>query len=95
LLRSVRLVVRGATPEPAAASTEGTITDLATATTGSRDAFFGDSYLTTPTYDGTVLASGVRIDGPALIEEAFTVVVVPPGAHVTVDEHGNYDLRLR
>lgn len=95
LLRSVRLVVRGATPKPAAATADGTVTDAGDATTGSRDAYFGDGYVATPTYDGPALASGVRVEGPALIEEAFTVVVVPPGADVTVDEHGNYDLRLR
>jgi hypothetical protein len=32
--------------------------------------------------------------GPALIEEPFTVVVVPPGATARLDDLGNYELRL-
>jgi len=32
--------------------------------------------------------------GPAVVQEDFTVVVVPEGARVSLDEHGNYDLTL-
>jgi N-methylhydantoinase A len=41
-------------------------------------------------YDGTLLSVGASIDGPALIEEPFTVVVLPPGARAELDRFGNY-----
>jgi Hydantoinase/oxoprolinase C-terminal domain len=33
---------------------------------------------------------GATVAGPALIEEPFTVVVVPPDATATLDNLGNY-----
>ncbi len=36
------------------------------------------------------LGEGATIDGPALIEEPFTVVVLPPDATATLDGLGNY-----
>jgi N-methylhydantoinase A len=39
----------------------------------------------TPIYDGSVLASGQVIDGPAVIELAYTTVPVPPGQRLTRD----------
>ena len=44
-----------------------------------RPVYFGDEFVDTPVYDGAALGAGAAIDGPALIEEPFTVVVVPPG----------------
>jgi N-methylhydantoinase A len=46
-------------------------------------------------YDGDRLAAGHRIDGPAIIEEAATTVVVPPGYSCTVDKIKNYILSRR
>ena len=36
--------------------------------------------------DGPQLGPGAQITGPALIEEPFTVVVIPPGAAAVLDE---------
>jgi N-methylhydantoinase A/oxoprolinase/acetone carboxylase beta subunit len=41
-----------------------------------------------------VLAPGAHLEGPALVEEPFTVVVVAPGSSLTLDEHGNYDITV-
>jgi N-methylhydantoinase A/oxoprolinase/acetone carboxylase beta subunit len=38
------------------------------------------------------LTPGAEIRGPALIEEPFTVVVVPPGTTARLDELGTYVL---
>ena len=40
-------------------------------------------------------ARAPRSTGPALIEEPFTVVVVPPGATAALDDLGNYDADAR
>lgn len=47
-----------------------------------------------PRYDGEALAAGTRIDGPAIIREATTTVVVYPGSSVEVTALGNYRLEL-
>jgi N-methylhydantoinase A len=47
-----------------------------------------------PRYDGPSLAAGTRIDGPAIIREPTTTVVVYPGSSATVTELGNYLLEL-
>ncbi|HEY7136279.1 MAG TPA: hydantoinase/oxoprolinase family protein [Acidimicrobiia bacterium] len=92
LLRGVRLVARGETPKPGHLAETGTTADAAGARKGSRRAYFGVEFVDTAVYDGTKLAPGATITGPALVEEPFTVVVVPPAWRVMLDELGNYEL---
>ena len=94
VVRGVRVVARGTTPKPDHFAETGTVTDPAQARKGEREAYWGDGYVPTPVYDGGRLGTGVTIDGPALIEEPFTVVVLPPGASATLDATGNYDIRV-
>jgi N-methylhydantoinase A len=94
VVRGIRVIARGRTPKPDHLAELGTVVDLDAARKGTRQAYFGDGFVETPVYDGMVLAPGVDIDGPALIEEPFTVIVVPPGARCTLDELGNFELRL-
>jgi N-methylhydantoinase A len=56
--------------------------------------YFGVDFVDTPTYDGERLGPGAAVDGPALVEEPFTVVVVPPGARCELGAHGCYELTL-
>jgi N-methylhydantoinase A len=90
VLRGVRVVARGRTPKPDHFAEPGTISDAAQALTGSRDAYFGNGFVPTPVFKGAALGPGARVEGPALIEEPFTVVVLPPGATAELDAHGNY-----
>ncbi len=92
LLRSLRLTMVGRTPQPERFATHGETSDAAAARTGSRGAYFGDGFVEAAVYDGPRLAAGAVLDGPALIEEPFTVVVVPPRQRASVDGHGNYDI---
>jgi N-methylhydantoinase A len=94
LVRGVRLVERGLTPKPAVLAQLGTVTDAADARTGQRAVHFGAGIVDTPTYDGSLLGPGAIVEGPALIEEPFTVVVLADGDHARLDEHGNYDIRV-
>jgi N-methylhydantoinase A len=93
LLRGVRLAASGRTPKPDALAVVGTVTDASQARTGARPVWFGDGWVDTPVYDGAALAPGASVDGPALVEEPFTVVVVAPGWTCTLDAAGTYDLR--
>jgi N-methylhydantoinase A/oxoprolinase/acetone carboxylase beta subunit len=94
LLRGVRLVAKGHTPKPPKLAEWGTVSDPEQVRKGTRQVYFGAEYLDTPVYDGSALAPGASIAGPALVEEPFTVVVLPPGSRVALDEHGNYDITV-
>jgi N-methylhydantoinase A len=59
---------------------------------GRRRAYFGTEFVDAPVYDGVVLATGAEVEGPALIEEPFTVVVVPPGSVARLDGQGNFQI---
>lgn len=52
-------------------------------------------YEETPVYDGTKLASGHRLAGPAIIEEPATTVVIPASYVCAVDKVKNYILSRR
>ena len=41
-------------------------------------------------YDGDRLAPGTAVSGPAVILEPTSTLVIDPGAHVRVSEHGTY-----
>jgi N-methylhydantoinase A len=46
-----------------------------------------DDAVDTPIYDRTELPAGARVEGPAIIEQLDSTVVVPPGVVAEVDEH--------
>jgi N-methylhydantoinase A len=94
VLRGVRLVARGRTPKPDHLAEVGTLAVAESARQGSRPAHFGAGFVDAAVYDGASLGVGAEVHGPALVEEPFTVLVVPPGARARVDEQGNYELEL-
>jgi N-methylhydantoinase A len=56
-----------------------------------RPCYFGQSgFLSTKIHKASDLAAGQRIEGPAIVEEATTTLVISPGMHVTVSSLGNY-----
>ncbi len=57
---------------------------------GIRDAYFEDGFLHTGIYRGGELAPGTLIDGPAVIEEDTSTLVVYPGACARVSVGGRY-----
>lgn len=90
VVRGARLMARGETPKP-----EQLAPTVAAATvpTASRPVYFGTDWIDTPVHAGTAVATGTTIVGPALVEEPFTVVVVPPGWSATLADHAAYELR--
>jgi N-methylhydantoinase A len=92
LVRGIRLTARGYTPKPDRLGEAGAVTDPAEAMIACRPAYFGGGFLDTPVYDGSVLGVGATICGPALIEDPFTVVVVPPGSICRLAPHLGYEL---
>jgi N-methylhydantoinase A len=47
-----------------------------------------------PVYRGADLGAGSEIEGPALIEEPLTAIVIPPRAVARVSRYGNYRIRV-
>lgn len=60
-----------------------------------RDCYFGDARaVATPIYKARNIAPGMRITGPAIVEEPTTTLVVYPGMSVTLSAAGNYLLDI-
>lgn len=59
---------------------------------GYRDAIFDQSGkpVSTPIYNGGKLGAGSRIEGPAIIEEVTTTIVIEPGWTSVLHESGSY-----
>ena len=57
---------------------------------GNRQAYFGNGFVKTAVYDGPKLRANQSVKGPAIIEEPFTTIVVPPRWTVKLDKFGNY-----
>lgn len=57
-----------------------------------RGAYFGAEEVQTSIYFGEKLATGAVIEGPAIIEEPTTTIVVYPGANARVSAGGRYVL---
>jgi N-methylhydantoinase A len=59
---------------------------------GERKAYFEESrgYIRTKIYDGDKLRSGNVLEGPCIVEERMTSVVIPPKFKLRVDPYGNY-----
>jgi N-methylhydantoinase A len=92
IVRGVRLTARGHTPKPDHLGEAGTEHDPERARLGSRPVFLGDGWVDAPVYDGSALGVGTTVEGPALVEEPFTVVVVPPGSTCRLADHLAYEL---
>ena len=74
--------------EPSAAGTRVDASDHV-------EAYFKETGLApVPRYDGAALPAGTKIDGPAILREPTTTVVVYPGSSAVVTELGNYLLEL-
>ncbi len=76
-------------------TTEVSGSDASAAIKGQRKAWFGGELQDTQIYDGARLAAGNVIDGPAIIEEATTTVVIPGSYNCTVDNIRGYQLELK
>ncbi len=65
--------------------------NVARALKGSRRAYSpGSGFIETNVYDGRLMLTGDIIEGPGIIEETFTTIVVPDGCTASVDRQGNY-----
>ena len=86
---AVRLVAKGTLPKPPSVPTVKSASKPAPF--GTRPVFFSGirGHIDTPLYRRDVLTSGARVEGPAIIEQLDSTVVLPPGTNsvVTADMH--------
>ncbi len=92
---SLRLVATGVVPkpEPAPSGVRGGTSD---ALVGQRSVYFEEvgGFTGTPVYRRERLPPGVRLAGPAVVEQLDTTVVLPPGTAGDVDAYGNIVMRF-
>ena len=93
ILRGLRIKGIGLTPRPALPRHKRG--RAAGARRGTRKAYFGGRFVATPVFDGSRIGASATVPGPAIIEEAFTTVVVYPGHRARVDDYGNYHISVR
>ncbi len=89
VLRSVRVQTVGRTEKPGLAEPAPARGRVEDALRSRRQAWFDGRFHDTPVYDGDELGPGHGFEGPAIVEERFTTIVVQPGHRAEVDRWGN------
>ncbi len=95
-LINMRLVAVGETAKPRFSPMKLAGPDPSPARKGSRAAWLPDrrDVAKIPVYDGHLLAYGMRIEGPAIVEQLNTTTFVTSEYRVLVDRYGNYTIYL-
>jgi N-methylhydantoinase A/oxoprolinase/acetone carboxylase beta subunit len=98
-LLSWRLTARGPSPPVQFRPAESGPADPASAQKDRRAVYFGGATgapaaVDTPVYDRYALRPGMRLDGPAIVEERESTLVVAPGMHATLDPYLNLAVHL-
>jgi N-methylhydantoinase A len=88
-----RVTAWGLTDKPVLAKPDPSGRSLAAARSGTRDVVFGGIAYKTPVLARHALPIGEAATGPAIIEEAGSSTIVPPGWRVTLDPNGILVLR--
>ena len=86
---NLRLKLELAMPKPAIAPEPPGPPDASAALLETAEVVFREGALPTALYDRELLHCGQRIDGPALLLQLDTTIVIPPGWGGTVDPWGN------
>jgi N-methylhydantoinase A len=90
VLHTARVVASGITEKPPIKAAGGDGNKTAAAPSGERVIRLRAGPVTATTYDGPALAPGVVIEGPALIDDVDTTLLVPEGDRLEIDELSNY-----
>ncbi|HPD61457.1 MAG TPA: hydantoinase/oxoprolinase family protein, partial [Thermodesulfobacteriota bacterium] len=90
---NLRVCARGISEKPHLKALPYKGKDPSLALKGKRQAFFEGKFMDTPIYDIARLEYGNEIQGPALLEQATSTTVVPPGWKATCDTFGNFELK--
>ncbi len=86
---NLRLRALGVTTKPQLKKMAQTTTTATNAQKGSRTVYFDSGPAECAVYDRAKLAAGNSFDGPAIVEEWTSTILIRPGQMVSVDEFGN------
>lgn len=77
-------------------STVGEGSKVAQTQKGSRQAYFPEAggFTSTPIYDRYLMAPGMTFDGPAIVEERESTVIIGPNSTCHIDEHYNLVVKM-
>ncbi len=91
MIVNIRLLGIGKVDRPRLRTLATTDEPASRAVKGRRDVYFAEAGGAIPVdlYDRDKLLAGDRFDGPAIVEQMDSTTVVPPGATVEVESHGN------
>jgi N-methylhydantoinase A len=89
VLHTARVVASGITEKPPIAGVRAGDGRPASPT-GEREITLRAGTFSATTYDGASLTPGAAIEGPALIDDVDTTLLVPAGDRLEVDPMGNY-----
>jgi len=92
---SYRIAAWGLSDKPALPPIDGEGRTIAAATFGTRPVIFDGTSHSVPLIDRERMPPGAAVAGPAVIEEAGSSTVVPPGWSVELDRIGCLVLRRR
>jgi N-methylhydantoinase A len=85
---NIRITAVGVTAKPAESAMAGTVAN-GNSEPGKRDVYFDGEFVEVDIYNPSSTRAGLRIDGPAIIEQEHGGVVVPPRAKAHIDDFGN------
>jgi N-methylhydantoinase A len=91
---NLRLQASGVTDKPSFEPVPFVGTDPSPARKGQRRAYFAGEWQETPVYDGLKCEHGFTMEGPALVEQPNTTILVPPSYRLVCDAYRNYVLHL-
>ena len=93
---NVHLDLIGVRPKPQLQTTPLGAANPQTAYTGKRPVYSVSAldYVETDIYDGDRVTAGNVIEGPAVIEEKQTSIVILPGQRATLNEHLIYVIKV-
>jgi N-methylhydantoinase A len=88
---NLRITAIGSVEKTGLKKESGSKTEYQKALKATRPVYFEEKsgFTDTPVYDRNLLPEGVRIEGPAVVEERITTVIVHPGWNLTIDSYGN------
>jgi N-methylhydantoinase A len=93
---NLRLAAYGTVVKPARKEQEFVTRDAAPHIKSTRSVYFEEeeAFVPTPIYDGDTMEIGNRVEGPAIIEQRTTTIVVPPKTWLEVTSYGDYLMHL-
>ncbi|SJM54951.1 hydantoinase/oxoprolinase family protein [Gulosibacter sp. 10] len=93
-LVNLRVTAVGLTQKPSDDSMAGSAAE-ANVEPKTRTVFFDGEFQEIPVYDSQAVASGLRIEGPSIVEQKDGVVVIPADAVARIDQYGHIILQSK